>query len=115
MYLAVNSGTYYNTVTLVTTVVNFPFSRGQAVGLLTGMVGLSAAIYSQMYTAFIAPNRADFLLILSLGPSLSAVGVMGWLKARPLGKLVCTYVYVYMGVYTHEDTHDDTYGDESNR
>ena len=98
MYLGVNSGTYYNTVSLVTTVKNFPFSRGQAVGLLKGMVGLSAAIYSQIYAAIFAPDRANFLLMLSLGPTFSAMGVVGWLKAFPIGML-CLYTCVCMRGY----------------
>lgn len=59
---------YFNTVNLVTNVRNFPQSRGSVVGILKGLVGLSGAIFTQLYSAFMAPDQRGFLLVVAIVP-----------------------------------------------
>lgn len=87
MWLGVNGATYFNTAALVTCVRSFPKSRGVVVGLLKGLIGLSGAIYAQLYTAILAPNQIAFLEAVAIGPSLVAFLVMGILRPSP-GKAV---------------------------
>lgn len=80
MWLGVNGSTFFNTAALVTCVGSFPNSRGVVVGLLKAMVGLSGAIYAQIYSALLAPNQIAFLLVVAVGPSLIALIAMPLLR-----------------------------------
>lgn len=46
-------------------VVNFPNSRGYAVGILKSFAGLSASIFTTVYMAVLAPDAVSFLLVLA--------------------------------------------------
>ena len=49
-------------------------------GLLKAMVGLSGAIYAQLYAALLAPNRIAFLLVVAVGPTVVATLSIPFLK-----------------------------------
>jgi len=48
--LSANGGAWLGTAVLVTNMRNFPLSRGAVAGILKGYSGLSAAVYTEIYT-----------------------------------------------------------------
>lgn len=81
--IGTNGATFFNTAALVTSVRNFPSNRGPVVGLLKGYIGLSGAIFTQLYLALYAPDKDAFLLMASWLPSLVAFLVMPLIHPLP--------------------------------
>eukprot|EP00250_Pteridium_aquilinum_P031241 c43291_g1_i1 orf=445-2472(+) len=76
IFIGTNGEVYFNTATLVTSVRNFPKSRGHVVGLLKGFSGLCSAIFSQIYETFFSSNQSSYVAIVALGPTIVAFLVM---------------------------------------
>ncbi|KAF8069613.1 Dclre1a [Scenedesmus sp. PABB004] len=72
-----NSGTWFDTSSLVTNVRNFPNDRGFVVGVLKSFLGLSSSLYTSIYMAYFEPDAAAFLLMLALVPS-AVTGVLSF-------------------------------------
>ncbi|QCD96621.1 protein NUCLEAR FUSION DEFECTIVE 4 [Vigna unguiculata] len=100
IFVGTNGETYFNTVSLVSCVQNFPKSRGPVVGILKGFAGLSGAILTQIYALFHAPDHASLIFMVAVGPALVGIGLMflvrpvgGHKQVRPTDGKCFTFVY----------------------
>ncbi|GLJ25155.1 hypothetical protein SUGI_0481120 [Cryptomeria japonica] len=81
MCIGANSHTFANTGALVTCVKNFPQSRGSVLGILKGFLGLSGAIFTQIYHAVYGQDDKGIILLLAVLPS--AVSLLLMFIVRP--------------------------------
>ncbi|KAH6779296.1 Major facilitator superfamily protein [Perilla frutescens var. hirtella] len=65
--IATNSNAWFTTGVLVTNMRNFPLSRGTVAGILKGYGGLSAAVYTEVYSVLLGSSSSKLLLFLTLG------------------------------------------------
>ncbi|GAB2289148.1 hypothetical protein Dimus_023451 [Dionaea muscipula] len=78
--LATNSSAWLSTAVLVTNMRNFPVSRGTVAGILKGYGGLSAAVYTEIYSVLLHNSSSKILLFLALGVPMICVLVMGFVR-----------------------------------
>ncbi|CAO2042029.1 unnamed protein product [Urochloa humidicola] len=83
IFVGTNGQTYFSTASLVTTIQNFPKSRGPTVGILKGFMGLTSAILTQAFAVMHTPDHATLIFMIAVGPSLVAIGLM--FVIRPVG------------------------------
>uniref|UniRef100_A0A2P2KTK2 Uncharacterized protein n=1 Tax=Rhizophora mucronata TaxID=61149 RepID=A0A2P2KTK2_RHIMU len=83
VFVGTNGETYFTTGALVSSVQNFPKSRGPVVGILKGFAGLSGAILTQIYAILNAPNEASLVFMIAVGPSMVVIALM--FIVRPVG------------------------------
>ncbi|XP_061350850.1 protein NUCLEAR FUSION DEFECTIVE 4-like [Gastrolobium bilobum] len=65
--VATNSCAWLSTAILVTNMRNFPVSRGTVAGILKGYAGLSAAVFTEIYSIVLHNSSSKFLLFLAIG------------------------------------------------
>ncbi|XP_024021854.1 protein NUCLEAR FUSION DEFECTIVE 4 isoform X2 [Morus notabilis] len=79
--IATNSNAWFGTAVLVTNMRNFPLSRGTVAGILKGYVGLSAAVYTVIYSAVLKKSPSNLLLFLALGIPVLSLAMMYFVHA----------------------------------
>ena len=83
IFVGGNSMTWFNTAVLVTCMRNFPKSRGTIVGFLKGFIGLSGAIFTQIFISLLSSDGVQLLLFLAIGPALICLFCMGFIRPVP--------------------------------
>nr|CAD1825720.1 unnamed protein product [Ananas comosus var. bracteatus] len=78
--IATNSSAWLGTAVLVTNMRNFPLSRGAVAGILKGYVGLSAAVYTVLYTGVLHNSSTKLLLFLTLGIPAICLAMMYFVR-----------------------------------
>ncbi|KAG8049382.1 hypothetical protein GUJ93_ZPchr0009g1960 [Zizania palustris] len=104
-------GAFANTGALVTCVKNFPESRGVMLGLLKGFVGLSGAIFTQLYRAFYGDgggNTKPIILLVGWLPAAISVAFLATIRiirtprapaaARREYRAFCGFLYVSLAL-----------------
>ncbi|KAL1564034.1 protein NUCLEAR FUSION DEFECTIVE 4-like [Salvia divinorum] len=79
--IATHGSAWLGTAVLVTNMRNFPISRGAVAGILKGYVGLSAAVFTEVYTMALNGSASNLLLLLTLG--IPVIGLLMMYFIRP--------------------------------
>ncbi|OMO54458.1 Nodulin-like protein [Corchorus capsularis] len=80
LVVAANSNAWFGTAVLVTNMRNFPLSRGTVAGLLKGYVGISAAVYTVLYSSVLEQSSSNLLLFLTLGLPVIGLAMMYFIR-----------------------------------
>ncbi|KAG6511139.1 protein NUCLEAR FUSION DEFECTIVE 4-like [Zingiber officinale] len=78
--IGTNSSAWFGTGVLVTNMRNFPLSRGTVAGILKGYVGLSAAVYTGLYTGVLHSSSTKLLVFLTLGLPIVSLAMMYFVR-----------------------------------
>lgn len=78
--IAMNSNAWLGTAVLVTNMRNFPLSRGTVAGILKGYIGISAAVYTVVYSLLLKESALNLLLFLALGIPALCLALMYFIQ-----------------------------------
>ncbi|PSR96057.1 Protein NUCLEAR FUSION DEFECTIVE like [Actinidia chinensis var. chinensis] len=79
--IATNSSAWLGTAVLVTNMRNFPLSRGTVAGILKGYIGISAAVYTEVYSMVLNQSASKLLLFLTIGLPIICLATMYFIRA----------------------------------
>lgn len=79
--VATNSSAWLSTAVLVTNMRNFPLSRGTVAGVLKGYGGISAAVFTEIYSTLLRNSSSKLLVFLALGIPVLCFIVMYFVRA----------------------------------
>ncbi|MFQ6644910.1 hypothetical protein Gotur_019259 [Gossypium turneri] len=80
LVVASNSNAWFSTAVLVTNMRNFPLSRGTVAGILKGYSGISAAVYTVLYSLLLEQSASKLLLFLTLGIPVICLAMMYFVR-----------------------------------
>uniref|UniRef100_A0A6N2K044 Uncharacterized protein n=1 Tax=Salix viminalis TaxID=40686 RepID=A0A6N2K044_SALVM len=78
--VATNSSAWLSTAVLVTNMRNFPLSRGTVAGILKGYGGISAAVFTEIYSTLLRNSSSKLLMFLALGIPVLCLIVMYFVR-----------------------------------
>ncbi|KAJ1267937.1 hypothetical protein BS78_07G097200 [Paspalum vaginatum] len=78
--IGTNSNAWFVTAVLVTNMRNFPLRRGVVAGLLKGYVGLSAALFTQIFSGVLHRSPTALLLLLAIGLPVVCLSTMYYVR-----------------------------------
>ncbi|CAL9045804.1 protein NUCLEAR FUSION DEFECTIVE 4-like [Musa acuminata AAA Group] len=78
--IGTNSSAWLVTAVLVTNMRNFPLSRGTVSGILKGYVGLSASVFTGLYTGMLRSSSTNLLLFLAIGLPVMCLAMMYFVR-----------------------------------
>ncbi|GAB4850055.1 hypothetical protein Ancab_029353 [Ancistrocladus abbreviatus] len=91
--VATNSNAWFGTAVLVTNMRNFPLSRGTVAGLLKGYVGLSAAMYTEIFGMVLNNSASELLLFLTIGLPIICFAMMYFIRPCTPASVENSYEY----------------------
>ena len=79
--VATNSSAWLSTAMLITNMINFPVSRGIVAGILKGYAGLSAVVFTEIYSTVLQKSFSNLLMFLSFGVPILCFVMMYFVRA----------------------------------
>ncbi|KAH8514614.1 hypothetical protein H0E87_007444 [Populus deltoides] len=80
LVIATNSNAWFGTAVVVTNMRNFPLSRGTVSGILKGCAGISAAVYTVVYSLVLKGSASNLLLFLTLVIPILCLAMMYFIR-----------------------------------